>query len=298
MHNKRRGIALLITLMFVIVITVAIGFGLKQVNESSKIIKQENFLYQSTIIVEDILKILQNSQDVKRIVDSNNSSEFYIFLSQAAFIPFEVSGLEVVLKISSARGKFNPSQLDQNSSELMRQYLNNNGVNGQYLELLVDNMSKIKVDNSYNSRIFDEEPNLFRDYIASSKHLQKINNFYAKEYNDNALSNIDFDNLFLYTSDKNTTVDLNYATREVWELFLGASKERAEFLSDNSGFYDSLESLELNDAEKENLAHFKTSFFEPTLFIEIDISENGVSSKISFEYDIKNKRGSNFAYQI
>jgi len=298
MHQKKSGIALLITVMFVIVITVAIGVGLKQVNLASKVVQSENFMYQSTILVEDILNILSTNKDIATLIDTNSSEVLYVFLSQAAFIPFEAAGLEIVMKIKSARGKFSPNMITQKNLPYIQQYLNANMINSQYLDILLDSMSKIKEDNSYNSAIFDDKPYLFRDYIVSKKHLQEINNFYTREFNDNSLKNIDFDNLFYFSSEKNLVIDLNYATAEVWEMLLGCTKERAEFLFDGGGMYTELADLDLNDQEKESLKQFKTSFYEPILFVEIDIKQNNNNSLITFEYDIKNKKGSNFVYEI
>ena len=286
--------------MFVIVITVAIGFGLKQVNIASQIVKDENFTYQCQIILQDVLNILQTSKEVQMVSDDNSSEGLFIFLSQAAFIPFESSGLEVILQISNARSKFNPLLLKQNQArqDAMKQYLNNYMINNQYVDILVDNMSGVKEDNSYNSAIFDEKPYLFRDYVASAEHLEAINDFYAREYNDNSLKKINFDNLFYYSDDNSTKIDLNYATTEVWEMLLGSTKERAEFLTNGAGSYTDLTSLNLNSDELERLALFDTSFFEPILFVKVEISQNGSTSKINFEYDIKEKKGSNFVYDI
>lgn len=300
MKHSRNAIALLITIMFVIVITVAIGFGLKQVNIASQIVKDENFTYQCQIILEDVLNILQTSKEVQMVSDDNSSEGLFIFLSQAAFIPFESSGLEVILQISNARSKFNPLLLKQNQArqDAVKLYLNNYRINNQYVDILVDNMSGVKEDNSYNSAIFDEKPYLFRDYVASAEHLEAINDFYAREYNDNSLKKINFDNLFYYSDDNSTKIDLNYATTEVWEMLLGTTKERAEFLTNGAGSYTDLTSLNLNSDELERLALFDTSFFEPILFVKVEISQNGSTSKINFEYDIKEKKGSNFVYDI
>ena len=298
MRESKNAIALLITVMFVIVITVAIGFGLKQVNSAAKIIKDENFMYQSSVILEDVLNILKNSSDIAHAADSNSSDELFMLLSSASFIPFESSGLEIALKLRSARAKFNPAQLDANTSQAFVEYLNNNMINNQYLDILLDNVSGIKEDNSYNSAIFEENPYLFRDYIASAKHLKKINDFYSQEYNDNSLEKINFKNLFYFTQNKNISIDLNYATTEVWELLLSTSKDRAEFLSTNAGAYTDDDSLNLNTTELERLHRFKTSFFEPFILVEIEIRQNDSISNIQFEYDIKNKKGSNFVYEI
>lgn len=298
MKNSRSAIALLITVMFVIVITVAIGFGLRQVNSASKIIKDEKFMYQSSIIIEDVLNILKTSPDFARVADSNSSDELFLLLSAASFIPFESSGVEIVLKLESARSKFNPRLLDINTTQSFVDYLNNKMVNSQYLDILLDNVRGVKEDNSYNSAIFEENPYLFRDYIASARHLKKINEFYAQEYNDNSLSKIDFENLFYFSKDTNISIDLNYATTEVWELLLGTTKERAEFLSSNAGSYIDDASLNLDLDELERLHRFKTSFFEPIVLVEIELRQNSSISNIQFEYDIKKKKGSNFVYEL
>jgi len=298
MQQKRSGIALLITVMFVIVITVAIGFGLKQVNKASALVAQENFMYQSQVIIEDVLTILKTSQEIQLAADTNSSDALFLLISQAGFIPFESNGLEIILKIKSARAKFNPAQLDENRTVLLKRYMNNYRVNSEYVDILLDNIGGVKEDNSYNSRIFDEKPYLFRDYIASAKHLKEINDFYTKEYNDNALVEIDFDNLFYYSRDTNLSIDLNYVTTEVWEMMLTTSKERAELLNAGMGSYTSVEDLNLNDDELRNLSMYKYSFFEPILSVELELMQNGVSSKVSFEYDIQKKKGSNFVYEI
>ncbi|MDF1878177.1 hypothetical protein JHD46_00835 [Sulfurimonas sp. SAG-AH-194-C20] len=299
MKHNRSAIALLITLMFVIVITVAIAYGLKQVNDATKIVKEENFLYQKSIIVEDILNILKNSPELQASVENNSSANFFRLLSQASFIPFEYEGIEIFLSMKSARAKFNPAMLDEPKVTLLRQYLSNHNVNSQYVDILLDNIRGIKEDNSYNSNIFDENPYLFRDYIASTKHLEIINDYYTKEYNDNSLEDIDFNALFYYGSNTNISIDINYATPEVWEFMLNCSRNRAEFLSAGGGYYTSFEDLNLNDDEKEILTkNFKSSFFEPIIEINLEITLNGQHSKMSFEYDIKKKKGSNFAYEI
>jgi len=296
--RSKNGIALLITVMFVIVITVAIGIGLKQINSASKIVQEENFLYQTTLIVEDIITILKNSPDVQRVLENNSSADLYELIATAGFIPFEIDGLEIIMKISSARGKFNPAQIDGNNTESLQFFMNAKQVNSQYINILVDNISGIKEDNSYNSTIFDANPYLFRDYIASKEHLAVINRFYAQEYNDNSLENINFDALFYFTEDKNISIDLNFATTEVWEMMLGCSQERAEILSSGAGGYTVLADLNLANDEQSRLAHFKTTFFAPVIFVELEISKGDVTSQVTFEYDIVKKKGSNFVYEI
>ncbi|MDQ7066927.1 MAG: hypothetical protein Q9M40_02375 [Sulfurimonas sp.] len=98
----------------------------------------------------------------------------------------------------------------------MKYYAQSKGVDTVYIDTLLDAMGGIKVDNSYNTNIFDENSYLFRDYVASSKHLAKINDFYTQEYNDNSIKKINIENLLYFTKDANTTIDVNHATVEVW----------------------------------------------------------------------------------
>ena len=287
--------------MFVIVITVAIGFGLRLTKEATQEVKSEAFLYQSSIILEDILKILQNSPDLARVGDANSSTELFMLLSSASFIPFESQGISVVMKLSSARSKFPLSALTLEAPqriEALKEYVSGRNVNAVYVDILLDANGKIKEDRSYNSAIFEENPSLFRDYIASKGHLEAVNDFYAKTYNDNSLKNIAFENLFSYAQEANATIDLNFATAEVWELLLGAPKERALFLVQNAGAYTDLESLALSEEEQSRLERFETSFFEPKLLVTLEIAEGKSMAIITFEYDIQKKKGSHFDYEI
>jgi len=295
---KRDGIALLITLMFVIVITVAIGYGLKEINKASKLLDNEKFLYQSSIIVEDILDMLNKSKELEAAMKNQSSEELYLFLSQSEFIPFKTNGLDILLSIKSARSKFNINTINPKNTPILKEYMINRMVNSEYVDILVDAQSKIKEDGYYNTALFNENPELFRDYISSKKHLQKINNFYTSQYNDNNLKNIDFDELFYYNSDTNTSIDLNYANEATWELIIGAQKDRAETLTLGAGTYTNIKDLELSDNEIKMLNKFNTSFFEPILSVTIEIMQKESSSKISFEYNLKNKKESNFVYEI
>ncbi|MBU0631594.1 hypothetical protein KKA17_03025 [bacterium] len=44
---RKKGIALLITLLFIIAITASITLGLKQINDASKQLEGQNFIFQT-----------------------------------------------------------------------------------------------------------------------------------------------------------------------------------------------------------------------------------------------------------
>lgn len=306
MHKK--GIALLITLLFVIAITLSIGIGLKQVKSASTEVQNETFMLQTSMILDDVLRLLQTSKELDMISGDAKVEILNMFLSQSAFIPLEASDVKISLEIFSARGKLNLNALvDSNITnteismqriDSLKYYLNNYNINLAYGDILLDLLGGVKEDMSYNTDIFNEKPYLFRDYITSASHLNEVNDFYMKTYHDNNLKNVNFEKLFYFNSDITTKIDLNYATPDVWELLLGVDRLRAEELSSGGGAYTTLEDIELNDDEKDMLSRFKVSYFEPYLDVNIEIIQNSNMAKIHFEYDIQQKKGSNFSYEI
>jgi len=301
---RKNGIALLITVMFVIVISVAIGLGLKQINMASSSVKEELFSYQISLLLEDVLRMLQDSNDLKIIGESNNSiTDLSLFLEQTQMIPFSTEGIDVMIKVQSARSKFNISDLnDSRKANYLTQYLNKYMINSDYVTILFDVISGVKEDDNYNSAIFEDNPSLFRDYLASYEHLQQLNRFYAKEFNDNHIKNINFKELFYFgmKSENNTSykIDLNYATAEVWEMILGCSPERAKLFVQHNEVYEKKEDLDLDTEERVRLDAYSYSFFEPYLQVEVRFLKGKSEAKMSFEYDIKKKKGYNFAYEI
>ncbi|MCD6432798.1 MAG: hypothetical protein J7L21_02045 [Sulfurimonas sp.] len=292
----RKAIALLITVFFIIVITLSVGIGLKHVNSGSKSLHSEQFILQSSMILDDILKLLKTSNELQNI---ESSQDLAIFLDESSFMPFQSGGISVVIQISSARSKINPNTfLSLPRLNAFKSFLVTKMINIEYGDMLVDVMGGIKEDNSYNTDIFTQNPYLFRDYVASYKHLDELCVIYDKKYRDNGFANIDMKELFYISKDKNSTLDLNCATSLSWELILACDEDRADMLSASAGAYESLDEFDLSDEEKLSLAKFQTSFFEPYLEVEVKISQKDMIANIRFEYDIRLKRGYNFVYEV
>ncbi len=299
----KRGIALLITILFVMAISISIGIGLKYVNKASAEVENENFLFRTRVITDDILKLLKSSKELDALINDSSIEGLFMFLSQSGFIPLEISDLKISMEISSARAMFNPNTLcDGNNTiawkkvDALKEYMSKHHISQVYTDILLDNVNPSSL--SYNTSLFDENPELFRDYIASNTHLEKLNDFYTQRYYDNKVKEINLDKLFYPSPDRHTRIDLNYATSEVWEMMLGVDTVRAEHLSLGGGGYTNLESLGLNEEEKKSLSRFEVSYFEPVLDIKLQIIQNDKSAHIRFEYDIKNKQGLNFSYAI
>ncbi len=294
--KSRSAIALLITVFFIMLITLSVGVGLKYINNASKSMQSEQFVLQSSMILDDVLKLLESSGELKAVTSADALA---IFLAESSFIPFESNGVSVVIEISSARDRVNPNTLTTKPRiDAFKDYLILKMVNMEYADMLSDVIGGIKEDMSYNTDIFNQKPYLFRDYIASAKHLQELNDSYLKRYHENSLENIDMDELFHVSRDKNSSLDLNYATSSAWELMLGCNESRAEILSASGGTYAALDDLALSEIEKVSLNEFKTSFFEPYIYVKIEITQKDSTVNIAFEYDIQSKKGSNFVFDV
>jgi len=295
--HKKNAIALLITIVFVMLISVGLGIGLKYINTSSQTLKDENFIFQSVTLVDDFLNILKKSPDLLEVKDS---ASLAIFLSQAGLIPFESNDYSIVISITSARDKINPLVFkDKQRFEALRAFLLNYGVNADYSDMLYDLISGIKPDGTYRSDIFNENPYLFRNYIASQEHLEKLNEIYIKRYHDNSLQKINMKELFMFSSDTNTSIDLNYATPITLELLLACDALRAQDLNSMGlGGYSSDTPILLSDDENRSLSYFNVNYYQGLLAVKIEISKGVNKALIKFEYNIKLKKGYNFDWQV
>jgi len=280
----KRGIALLITLFFVMAITLSMGIGFKYIKDTKDSVSEEQFLLQTSALVDDIQNILKNSKQLKEI---KNSEDLSIFLAESSFIPLQYKNTQITLEFSSARGRLNINVLkDKQRLEIFKNYLLSKMVVVEFADILLDSMSGIKEDLSYRTDIFNDNPNLFRDYVASDEHLDKLLQIYKNKYHDKHIEDLKMEKLFFADKDTTTKVDLNFATSEVFQLMLGCSKERADELNTNAGSYKELEDLHLNDDEKKMISKFKYSFYEPHLNIKLSTSQNNKHQSIEFRYDL------------
>ena len=277
-------------------ISISVGIGLKQIKEGNESINDEQFIFQSAVILNDVLEILRTSPELEQVESATDMSNF---LLGSEVIPFENNGIQVIIKLSSARSKINPNALKETLAfEAFKTFLIKRGVNAVYAYLLLDSIGGLKEDQTYTTNIFNEDPTLFRDYIASQKHLQAINDVYTNTYHESSLKYLDTQNFLYPSKDTNTSIDLNFATASTFEILLDCDELRAQTLSLDESVYETLEALQLSDEEKINISKFKTSFFEAYLDVNIEIIHKDKSSKIRFEYNIKSKKGSQFVFEV
>ena len=299
--KNRSAIALMITLFFIMALTVTIGLGLKYVKEGANAVNEQSFMLQTRALLDDFLTMLKTAPQITQI---NSADTLTLFLSQASFIPLSEGDTQVLISIKSARSKIKPEILNTLlKKDAFLAYLSENGVNRQYLYILDDLISGIKEDGTYESDIFTEHPELFRNYIASSQHLEVATKFYEKSFHDNSLQKIHPQDIFYTSAENNSSdykLDLNRIGAPIWQILLGCDRQRAEQLHDNAGLYTTTNDLQLSEDENLSLARFhqNISYYEPYLAIKITIMQNGSKAVISFEYNLESKKGSHFVFEV
>ena len=295
--KTKPAIALLITVFFIMLITVSLGVALKYVKESSDSVRDESLTLQSAMVLEDFLRILKTHPALNEVKDKDSLA---IFLAQSSLLPFQIDGAQVLVQISSASAKINPNIFrDGAKMEVFKSFLLNNGVNVEYADMLGDLINGVKEGNLYNTDIFNDEPYLFRDYVSSHGHLLKLNEIYKKKYHDNGVDKIDVKELFTTGKDANGSIDVNYATPLAWQLMLSCDVERAVLLSEGGfGAYSSVADLHLSDEENSSLSMFNPVTYSPMIEVKIRVNKREQTVFISFKYNVESKKGSNFVFEV
>ena len=106
--QKRSGVALLITLFFIIAITAAVGVSLINIQRSGKALHEARFLLQSGAVIEDVLSLMSEADKLGSVSDAETLE---LFLLTAGFIPLELKELLVKIEITSTMGHININSL-------------------------------------------------------------------------------------------------------------------------------------------------------------------------------------------
>ena len=288
--THRKAIALLVTLFFIIAITVSVGISLTQLQKGSLQLQEGRFLTQSSAVMEDVLTLLQNSSEIFKIEDAVS---FNIFLMSASLIPFEAGDLRVKIAMRSARDKLNINTLtgSEELQDALKKYLMRYNIQDiSYLvDILLDCMGG-KQD-IYRTEIFDEIPWMYRDRIVNYVHLQQLLDFYVKMRHDNSVHSVPWQEIMSFDR-KNTEIDANYARAEVWRLMLQMLVEGG--LTE----YESEADLGLSAEELQQLAPFGLAYYLPIIYVDVMIEENDKKARIVIKYDIASKKAQEFNYDI
>lgn len=296
--GRRPAIALLITLFFVISVTAAVGVSIIQLRLSAKQVREGKCLIQSSMILDDLLKLLKTTPLLDQIKDAQSMR---YFLENASIIPVALENLNVKININSAMGHFNINTLSyfKPFQEALSGYMLQYEISDveYFKDLLIDCMSGQK--NEYRTDIFDAMPWLHRERIVSMTHLEQIIDYYVLTRHDNNIRKIPWKQLIRFAPSSDRMIDANYITPQLWQLLLpDITEDIAVDLASNEFVYEKSQDLSLADEDMAQLERFDLSYYLPRTLIEVDVRRNDQNVHVAFEYDLKLKQGGNFDYGL
>lgn len=296
----RPAIALMVTLFFIMAITVAVGLSLSQLKAGNEQLQEGQFMVQSNAVLEDVLTLLTKTTDVMKVQDT---ATLRVFFDSAAIIPFEIEGLRVKIAMRSAKGKFNINLLANSEAlqEVFKEYLLDFNVqDGTYfVDLLIDAMSGRQ--DIYRTDLVDEMPWMYKDGIVDKAHFDQLVDFYVLMRHDNTIRSIPWDELIVFGDAKNAQIDANYVTPQLWRLMLpDSSTEQIRNLVENAYLigYTSEADLGLSSDELALIAPFELIYYLPVAEVSVMIEKSDSMAEIRFKYDIASKQASEFSYDI
>lgn len=298
-EKERSGIVLLMTLFFVMAITVVVGVSLSNLQAGNAKVQEARFLAQSAITTEDTIAMFSG---METLLDGNSTLGFNIFLQTVAAIPLNNGDYEGLVSIESARGRLNINTLagSPEFQQALLRYLQIHEVEDpQYVvTLLLDCMGGTRA--FYNSDIFERAPWLFRDRIVDGKHLHKILEHYVFNRNDAAVYNVPWEKLFRYDLNTSNELDANYVSDELWTMMLAETPvEHPPAFPEGVDLYENAEDLELDPEIVTRLTEgFHLGFYSPTIQVHLQLRNASEEAEITFEYDILKKQAKEFKYVI
>ncbi len=300
----RSGIALMMTLFFIIAVTVILGISLSQIKSAQSQLEEERFLVQSALTLEDVTTILQNSGSFG---DVNDTASLDLFLGMAGAVPLETGRFHGIFTLKSARGRINVNTLADNNSTALRdamtRYLSDTRFQLQDPAYLVELLSDCMGGEQevYRTDIFQEMPWLYRERITDATHLGHILDYYARERRDGAVYQVPWKELLRFGSRDDRSLNANYLTPEVWLLLEPSlAGDPVEGLTDGTVLYESAADIPLPAETVQRLeTEFGLVYYAPEIDVTLTLrSPEDYHATITFEYDMKTKKARNFDYAI
>ncbi len=304
---KREGVALLITIAFIVAIMAIIGVSLGVVERSHKDVAHKKVLVQSDILLSNMLSILKSASG-----DINDSTMLDIFLmipftfNSSAYdtsvdVSFESSATKVNINWlvpdvnqSRVRDRFAPDPLNPYVEEFLDRILTVYNVSDTILllSMIADTIDDDVSERVSGSEIVREKINFSHGKIYNMRHFQQILEIYKMKTLDFSVDKIPWQSLIGFTNGK---IDFNYISPDVLRYILdGLAPESIRLLTtDKESVYIGLNDLPFNVQDKEKLTKMNIVFFDPNLSSKIVVKSSGSALVVSLDYNLSDKRVSN-----
>jgi len=304
--RSRRGIVLLITLFFIMAITMVLGVSLTQLKKGQDQLERTRMMAQSAIVLEDAMAMIK---EYSSEIDTNDSGQIDMLIGFAYPTPFPLplpatSEVQGTLGFESADSRLNINMLARSKplQELFRAYCSEFYIaDPDYLiRLLADASSGEK--ELYDTDLFDTMPWLYRERIVDMAHLQMLLDHYVLNYRDGNVYRIPWERLFRFGERENDALlDIAYVSAELWHFLAPQlSEEAIQTLVDNgTGNYDdNLSALDPDILETLKQAGL-TLAPAPRIAVTLNLFGSGdAQARIRFEYDLKTHLAQRFDYAL
>ncbi len=281
----KKGIALLITIGFLTVLTALIGYMFSISQKSFEEVDRVKATNQSTIVLADVKTLLKDySKEIK------DSSDLDIFLLGTP--PFydekSNSSLHIGIKPLSNKININSLLIKKKIDKKIETFIKNicetyNILDPSFLvALILDTIDEDETSRQALSEISMEDIRFSNSRIVDMKHFEKIVDYYVQATQDTNIKIVPWENLIYFGDNQKTILDCDRLSKElIYALRLNAE--------DFSGC-DSLEDIESKKIAKDyRLKSYskKSSYLiRVTVYYQVEEIENS----ISFDYDMKTYR--------
>ncbi len=282
----KKGIALLITLGFLTILSGLIAYIFTINQKSFELASQIDSFNQDSILFVDIKKMLDSY-----VKDINSSGDLSNFLVGLPGLKDEKNDLFLEVKISALNGKININSLlvnkkiDKSLTGLLIDICNRyNVLDSDFLiSLILDTIDLDDVERVAQSEISLVDVKFKNGKITNSRHFKQILNYYTNIVKDTNAKRVPWDEIIFFGEVKKDILDCDRLENDI-VLSLGYDPNRFTGCQD------------LNDSknlEKYNLSSFNK---KNDYFVKVDLGysiEEGKLNSISFNYNLKSMKCSN-----
>ena len=285
----KKGIALLITIGFITVLTLLIGYMFLFSETIFKKVQKSDFPNQRVIIFDDIKSIMDtNAKNVKDYDDLSNflykipplvDKKNQLFLS-VSMIPLsnkiDLNSVLVNKKVNKASVDF-IRQISETYNVLDSHFL---------ISLILDTIDTDDISREALSEISREDVKFSNGRIIDIEHFQKILEYYDKIVDDKSVFKIPWEKLIYLGSGKSDLLDCDRLSKELVNV-LGLDLDGYEGCSSVN------ETQNIKISQKYNLKRFKKgkNYF---IFVKIGYKIGKIADTMVFTYNINGGEVTNF----
>ena len=289
----KKGIALLITIGFLLILMSLIGYMLTISQNNFDKIEKIKLRNQSTIIFSDVKKILDSyAKEVK------DSEDLDLFL--AGLPPFynDKSRFSLYVQIKPLSNKININSIliknktDKNIESFIKNICETyNILDPSFLvALILDTIDTDVVSRQALSEISQEDIKFSNSKIINMKHFEKIVDYYIKITQDSNIKNVPWSRLIYFGKIEKSILDCDRLSKELINVLRLQVDEFAGCESLEDKYSKKIaKNYELKSYSK------KDSYF---VKVEVQYSVEDEENSVIFDYDMKTNKATNIKNKL